>query len=72
MPLEHPAPPAPPDPDAGERAPRARSWRRVRRMVPFALAAAALLAASQLLWLWYSWPVRHVLDDEQATLGAGR
>lgn len=55
---------------SGERAPRARPWRWVRAVVPFALAAATLLAASQLLWLWYSWPVRHVLDDEQATLGA--
>jgi hypothetical protein len=66
MPLENPTPPA-----SSGRAPRARPWRAVRAVVPFALIAAALLAASQLLWLWYSWPVRHVLDDEQVTIGAG-
>ena len=62
--------PVPPDPHPGESAPLSRPWRAVRAMVPFALVAAALLAISQVLWLWYSWPVRHVLDDEQLTIGA--
>jgi hypothetical protein len=34
------------------------------------LVAAALLAASQILWMWHSWPVREILDAERPTLGA--
>jgi hypothetical protein len=36
----------------------------------YALAAAVLLALSQLLWLWYSWPVREILDLERPVAGA--
>lgn len=36
----------------------------------YALAAAALLALSQLLWLWHSWPVREILDAERPVAGA--
>jgi integral membrane sensor domain MASE1 len=36
----------------------------------YALAAAVLLALSQLLWLWHSWPVREILDAERPAAGA--
>jgi hypothetical protein len=36
----------------------------------YVLAGAALLALSQLLWLWHSWPVREILDAEQPAAGA--
>lgn len=36
----------------------------------YALAAALLLALSQLLWLWHSWPVREILDTERPAAGA--
>jgi len=36
----------------------------------YALAAAVLLALSQLLWLWHSWPVREILDSERPAAGA--
>jgi hypothetical protein len=36
----------------------------------YVLAAAALLAVSQLLWLWHSWPVREILDAERPIAGA--
>lgn len=35
----------------------------------YVLVALALLAISQLIWLWQSWPVREVLDAEQLTAG---
>ena len=46
---------------------------RVRALgaaLPYVLIAAALLAASEVIWLWHSWPVREVLDGEQLTAGA--
>ena len=30
----------------------------------YVLLAVALLAASEVLWLWHSWPVRHLLDAQ--------
>ena len=36
----------------------------------YALAAAVLLALSQVLWLWHSWPVREILDSERPAAGA--
>lgn len=36
----------------------------------YAIAAAVLLALSQLLWLWHSWPVREILDSERSVAGA--
>jgi hypothetical protein len=32
-------------------------------------AACALLAISEVIWLWHSWPVRQVLDAEQVHVG---
>lgn len=50
------------------------SWHRllraVRVVLPYLLLAAALLGISEMLWLWHSWPVRHVLDSEQLIAGA--
>ena len=34
-----------------------------------ALAVLALLAVSQALWLWHSWPVRELLDRDQFVVG---
>lgn len=34
------------------------------------LAACLLLALSQALWLWHSWPVRELLALEQAAGGS--
>lgn len=47
-----------------------RLLRAVRAVLPYLLIAAALLAVSEMLWLWHSWPVRHVLDSEQLIAGA--
>jgi len=60
---------APPPPGSTHRA-RARSgWRRhLRRWGPMVIVALALLTASQMLWLWQSWPVRDLLS----AMGAGR
>jgi hypothetical protein len=54
---------------------RLRSWygrtsRPLRAALPYALIAAALLATSEILWLWHSWPVRQVLEGERLTAGA--
>jgi hypothetical protein len=46
-----------------------RLW-PLRTVWPYALVAAALLVASEILWLWHSWPVRQVLDGERLTTGA--
>jgi hypothetical protein len=43
---------------------RGRSW-LPRSPWPYVLAGAALLALSQLLWLWHSWPVREILNAER-------
>jgi hypothetical protein len=54
----------------------AHDWRgRLRRLWPlpkpwvYVLLAAALLAASELLWLWHSWPVRQILETERPVAG---
>lgn len=41
-----------------------------RWWVGLALILAAMLALSQLLWMWYSWPVRHSLDSSVAAAPA--
>jgi hypothetical protein len=41
----------------------ARRLRLLRKWLPVAAAALLLLALSQTLWLWQSWPVRHLLGD---------
>lgn len=46
-----------------------RFW-RWRRALSLALAGLVLLAASQVLWLWHSWPVRDALDEEHIPSGA--
>jgi hypothetical protein len=50
-----------------------RSWYRrlrpLRAALPYVLIAAALLATSEILWLWHSWPVRQVLESERVTTG---
>lgn len=35
----------------------------------YVLAAVALLGASELLWLWHSWPVREILESEKIVTG---
>ena len=32
------------------------------RWLPVVFVAVFLLGASQLLWLWQTWPVRHLLE----------
>ena len=51
---------------------RERGWQRVRKWVPVAIAALALLALSQALWVWQSWPVRQLLQSGAAAPGASR
>jgi hypothetical protein len=46
------------------------AWRLPRSPWVYVLAAAALLAVSQLLWMWHSWPVREILDAERPVAGA--
>lgn len=36
----------------------------------YLLVALALLAASEILWLWHSWPVREILETEHVATGA--
>jgi hypothetical protein len=38
---------------------------------PFLAAALVLLVASEVLWLWHSWPVRELLETEQFGPGGG-
>ncbi|ROZ69617.1 hypothetical protein [Ramlibacter sp. WS9] len=59
------------------RASRGQEWiARLRRLrLPrarwvYVLVALALLAASQVLWLWHSWPVREILESEKLVVGA--
>jgi len=47
-----------------------RRWRLPRAAWVYGLVAAVLLALSQLLWLWHSWPVRQILDAEPPAEGA--
>ena len=42
----------------------------LRAVGSYVLVVAALLGASEILWLWHSWPVRQVLESEQAITGA--
>jgi hypothetical protein len=35
----------------------------------YVLVAIALLGASELLWLWHSWPVREILESEKTVSG---
>ncbi len=46
-----------------------RRLRPLRALWGYALAALALLAVSQALWLWHSWPVRELLDRDQFMVG---
>ena len=39
-----------------------RRRRLFARWLPVVLVAAFLLGASQVLWLWQTWPVRHLLE----------
>lgn len=52
---------------------RLRSWgrrlQRSRSLWIYLVMAVLLLAVSQVLWLWHSWPVREVLDAEQMATG---
>jgi hypothetical protein len=52
---------------------RLQDWTRHLRLLraswPYLLAAAALVGASELLWLWHSWPVRQVLETERLISG---
>lgn len=59
-----------PPPVAPPRSPRSRA----ARWLPVAAGALALLAASQALWLWQTWPVRELLAPPvQATpVASGR
>lgn len=45
---------------------------RLRRWAPVALAAGLLLAASQLVWTWQTWPVRQLLALEAPPAGSVR
>lgn len=36
----------------------------------YLLVALALLAASEILWLWHSWPVREILATDRVVIGA--
>lgn len=45
-------------------------WRLARSPWIYVLAAVSLLAVSELLWLWHSWPVREILDTEHLASGA--
>jgi hypothetical protein len=53
---------------------RVRIWplllNAFRAVLPYVLIAAALLAASEVIWLWHSWPVRQVLGAEKQISGA--
>lgn len=68
MPSEIPA--RPPTHDGHPLAGWQRVLRAVRAVLPYLLLASALLGISEMLWLWHSWPVRHVLDSEQLIAGA--
>ncbi|MBL0420949.1 hypothetical protein JI739_11380 [Ramlibacter sp. AW1] len=41
---------------------------RARRWIPHLVVAVSLLVASEILWLWQTWPLRNLLS---ATGGAG-
>ena len=60
----------PPQPSLGR---RLLAWcgrlRLPRARWVYVLAAIALLGASELLWLWHSWPVREILESEKTITG---
>ena len=41
--------------------PRPRRTGAFRRWAPYLVAALALLATSEMLWQWQTWPVRELL-----------
>jgi len=45
-------------------------WRLPSAAWVYVLAAVVLLAVSQLLWMWHSWPVREILNSERPVAGA--
>jgi hypothetical protein len=47
-----------------------RRLRLPRARWVYLLVAVALLGASQVLWLWHSWPVREILESEMLVAGA--
>jgi hypothetical protein len=49
---------------------RFRRFRLPRARWVYVLVAMALLGASQVLWLWHSWPVREILESEKLVVGA--
>lgn len=51
---------------------RERRRRLLRKWAPVAVAGVALLALSQALWLWQSWPVRQLLVSGATATGAQR
>ena len=61
--------PAPPAGTPAHSAPSRRA-RLLRGLWPYLLAGLALLAASEMLWIWHSWPVRELLDSERVSAGA--
>lgn len=50
-------------PESTEDRPPGPGW---RQWLQFVAAALALLAASEVLWLWQSWPVRELLQPAAA------
>jgi hypothetical protein len=67
MPLETPARPG------AQPRHRSRVWllllHALQAVLPYVLVAAALLASSEVIWLWHSWPVRQVLEAEKQISG---
>ena len=49
---------------------RLRRFRLPRARWVYVLVALVLLGASQVLWLWHSWPVREILESEKLIVGA--
>lgn len=41
---------------------KSRLLRALRRWAPYGIVAGGLLAASEMLWLWQTWPVREMLS----------
>jgi hypothetical protein len=51
---------------------RSRRGARLRRWGAVVIAALVLLALSQALWLWQSWPVRQLLLMSPSATGESR
>lgn len=47
-----------------------RAWQSRWFWLLWVLAACTLLALSETLWLWHSWPVRELLDTDVAGGGS--